>query len=167
MPGRRASYGLRSTAPADRTAARLPSRAESGKAARRGLDEAPRITLRRRVTTATASANSQDEFFARLDTPAPSTRSSPVAWAARPGWPPPWWRCSRTPFSRSDCTGRSARTPQAEAAAHLHAAWWVWALAAWAIVTVLGLARVDITGKVLGVLLSAEVIVIVAEASWG
>jgi amino acid transporter len=32
---------------------------------------------------------------------------------------------------------------------------------------VLGLARVDITGKVLGVLLSAEVIVIVAEASWG
>src|SRR5207247_298991 len=58
---------------------------------------------------------------------------------------------------------------QAEAAAHLHlhAAWWVWALAVWAIVTVLGLARVDITGKVLGVLLSAEVIVIVAEASWG
>jgi amino acid transporter len=46
---------------------------------------------------------------------------------------------------------------QAEAAAHLHlhAAWWVWALAAWAVVTVLGLARVDITGKVLGVLLSA------------
>jgi amino acid transporter len=43
---------------------------------------------------------------------------------------------------------------QAEAAAHLHlhAAWWVWALAAWAIVTMLGLARVDITGKVLGVL---------------
>jgi amino acid transporter len=58
---------------------------------------------------------------------------------------------------------------QAEAAAHLHlhAAWWAWALAAWTIVTVLGLARVDITGKVLGVLLSAEVIVIVAEASWG
>ena len=110
VPGRRASYGLRSTAPADRTAARRPFRAESGKAARRGLDEAPRITLRRRVTTATASANSQDEFFARLDTPAPSTRSSPVAWAARPGWPPPWWRCSRTPFSRSDCTGRSGRT---------------------------------------------------------
>jgi amino acid transporter len=58
---------------------------------------------------------------------------------------------------------------EAEAAAHLnlHTAWWVWALAAWAVVTVLGLARVDITGKVLGVLLSAEVIVIVAEASWG
>jgi amino acid transporter len=58
---------------------------------------------------------------------------------------------------------------QEEAAAHLHlhAAWWAWALAAWATVTVLGLARVDITGKVLGVLLSAEVIVIMAEASWG
>ena len=48
-----------------------------------------------------------------------------------------------------------------EAAAHLgvHAAWWVWALAAWAVITVLGLLRVDITGKVLGVLLSAEIIV--------
>ena len=34
-------YGLRSTAPADRTAARRPSRAENEKAARRGLDEAP------------------------------------------------------------------------------------------------------------------------------
>ena len=43
-----------------------------------------------------------------------------------------------------------------QAAAHLgvHAAWWVWALAAWAVVTVLGLLRVDITGRVLGVLLS-------------
>ena len=34
-------YGLRSTAPADRTAARRPTRAENEKAARRGLDEAP------------------------------------------------------------------------------------------------------------------------------
>jgi hypothetical protein len=59
-------YGLRSTAPADRTAARRPTRAESEKAARRGLEEAPRITLRRQVTTAAASANSEDEFFARL-----------------------------------------------------------------------------------------------------
>ena len=47
-------YGLRSTAPADRTAPRRPSRAESEKAARRGLGEAPRITLRRHVTTAAA-----------------------------------------------------------------------------------------------------------------
>src|SRR6266704_86181 len=45
--------------------------------------------------------------------------------------------------------------------------WWAWALAAWALVAVLGLARVDITGKVLGVLLTAEVIVIVAETAWG
>jgi hypothetical protein len=60
-------YGLRSTAPADRTAARRPSRAESEKAARRGLGEAPRITLRRHVTTAAAGAESDTEFFARLD----------------------------------------------------------------------------------------------------
>jgi hypothetical protein len=60
-------YGLRSTAPADHTAARRPTRAENEKAARRGLDEAPRITLRRQVTTAAASANSEDEFFIRLD----------------------------------------------------------------------------------------------------
>ncbi|MGH3188631.1 MAG: hypothetical protein ACRDPY_39525 [Streptosporangiaceae bacterium] len=60
-------YGLRCTAPADRTAARRPTRAENEKAARRGLDEAPRITLRRQVTTAAASASSEQEFFARLD----------------------------------------------------------------------------------------------------
>jgi hypothetical protein len=60
-------YGLRSTAPADHTAARGPTRAENEKAARRGLDEAPRITLRRQVTIAAASAGSEDEFFARLD----------------------------------------------------------------------------------------------------
>ena len=59
-------YGLRSTAPADRTAARRPTRAENEKAARRGLDEAPRITLRRHVTTAAAAADSEDEFFTRL-----------------------------------------------------------------------------------------------------
>jgi hypothetical protein len=58
-------YGLRSTAPADRTAARRPTRAENEKAARRGLDEAPRITLRRQVSTA-AAANGEQEFFARL-----------------------------------------------------------------------------------------------------
>jgi amino acid transporter len=56
-----------------------------------------------------------------------------------------------------------------EAAAHLgiHAAWWAWALGAWAVVTVLGLLRVDITGRVLGVLLTAEVAVIVAETIAG
>ena len=57
----------------------------------------------------------------------------------------------------------------AEAAAHLglHAAWWVWALAAWALISVLGLLRVDITGWVLGILLTAELGVIVAETVSG
>jgi amino acid transporter len=52
---------------------------------------------------------------------------------------------------------------QAEASRYLHvdAPWWVWALAAWAVIAVLGLLRVDITGKILGVLLAAEVIVTV------
>jgi amino acid transporter len=56
-----------------------------------------------------------------------------------------------------------------EAAAHLHAhaSWWVWALGAWAVITVLGLLRVDITGRVLGVLLCAEIIVILAETVSG
>ena len=60
-------YGLRPTAPADRTAARRPSRAENEKAARRCLEEAPRITLRRQVTTAAAATGSEGEFFTRLD----------------------------------------------------------------------------------------------------
>jgi amino acid transporter len=56
-----------------------------------------------------------------------------------------------------------------EAAAHLniHAPWWAWALGAWAVITVLGLLRVDITGKVLGVLLCAEITVIIAETVTG
>jgi hypothetical protein len=60
-------YGLVSTAPGDSTAARRPSRAETEKAARRGLDEAPRVTLRREVTTAAAGARSDTEFFTRLE----------------------------------------------------------------------------------------------------
>jgi amino acid transporter len=57
----------------------------------------------------------------------------------------------------------------AEASAHLgvHAAWWAWALGAWAVITVLGLLRVDITGKVLGVLGSAEIVVILGETVAG
>jgi hypothetical protein len=54
------------TAPADRTASRRPTRAETGKAARRGLDEPPRVTLRRHVSTAAAGAGSEQEFFALL-----------------------------------------------------------------------------------------------------
>ena len=60
-------YGLESTAPGDSTAARRPSRAETEKAARRALDEAPRVTLRRQVLTAAAGARSDTEFFARLE----------------------------------------------------------------------------------------------------
>jgi len=46
---------------------------------------------------------------------------------------------------------------------HFYWPWWVWALVAWAVVTVLGLLRVDVTGKVLAVLLTAEIVVILAE----
>jgi amino acid transporter len=57
----------------------------------------------------------------------------------------------------------------AEAAAHLgvHAAWWAWALAAWAVIAILGVLRVDITGRVLGVLLTAEIAVTLAETVSG
>jgi hypothetical protein len=49
-------YRLSSTAPADRTAPRRPTRAETEKAARRRLDKPPRVTLRRHVTTAAATS---------------------------------------------------------------------------------------------------------------
>jgi amino acid transporter len=50
------------------------------------------------------------------------------------------------------------------AAAHLgvHAPWWAWALGAWALTGVLGLLRVDITGRVLGALTAIEITVIAA-----
>jgi amino acid transporter len=56
-----------------------------------------------------------------------------------------------------------------EAAEHLgiHAPWWVWALIAWGLVTILGLLRVDLAGKVLGVLLTVEIVVILAETAGG
>jgi len=57
----------RRTAPAERTAARRPTRAETGKAARQGRDEPARLTLRRHVSTAAASAASTTEFFAKLE----------------------------------------------------------------------------------------------------
>jgi hypothetical protein len=59
-------FGLRRTAPADRTAARCPSRAEAEQSARRGWSEPPRVRLRREVCTAAAGAHSEQEFFARL-----------------------------------------------------------------------------------------------------
>jgi hypothetical protein len=58
--------GLRSTAPADRTAARRDTRAETEQAARRGWDETPRAALRREVCTAAAGAGTEQEFFTRL-----------------------------------------------------------------------------------------------------
>jgi hypothetical protein len=61
-----ARLGLRSTAPADRTAARRPSRSETEQAARHGWGEPPRVTLRREVCTAAAGAGTEQEFFARL-----------------------------------------------------------------------------------------------------
>ena len=59
-------FGLRRTAPGDRTAARRATRAESEQAARRGWGEPPRATLRREVCTAAAGAATEQEFFARL-----------------------------------------------------------------------------------------------------
>jgi len=52
---------------ADRTAARGATRAESEKARRRNFQEAPRVTLRRAVSTAVAGASSEQEFLARLE----------------------------------------------------------------------------------------------------
>ncbi len=43
---------------------------------------------------------------------------------------------------------------------HVNLAWWGWALIAWAIVAVLGLAQVEFNGSVLGILMVAEVVVI-------
>jgi hypothetical protein len=59
-------YGLQRTAPGDRSAPTRASRAEQEKAGRRGLTEAPRVTLRRAVITAAAGAGSDQQFFARL-----------------------------------------------------------------------------------------------------
>ncbi len=58
---------------------------------------------------------------------------------------------------------------QAEAAAHLHLQWpwWAWAVIIWALVAGLGLARVEIAGRVLAVLTAAEIIIVVAEAIAG
>jgi hypothetical protein len=60
-------FGLRSTAPRDRTAARRPTRAETEKALRNERREAPRIALLRAVSTAAAGASGEAEFFARLE----------------------------------------------------------------------------------------------------
>jgi amino acid transporter len=58
---------------------------------------------------------------------------------------------------------------QAEAAAHLGVSWpwWVWSLIIWAVVTGLGLARVEVAGRVLAVLTAAEIVIVVAETVAG
>ena len=50
-------------------------------------------------------------------------------------------------------------TAQAEATAHPHVnwPWWAWALIFWALVAALGLARVEVAGRVLAVLTAAEI----------
>ena len=50
LPGGRGAVRAAATAPADRTAARRPTRAETEQAARRGWAEPPRVTLRREVS---------------------------------------------------------------------------------------------------------------------
>jgi hypothetical protein len=59
-------FGLRRTAPGDRTAAHRPTRAETEKTQRRGWREAPRVTLKHAVSTAAAAAGSEQEFFTHL-----------------------------------------------------------------------------------------------------
>ncbi|MWA01563.1 hypothetical protein F8568_014495 [Actinomadura sp. LD22] len=61
-----ARFGLRSTAPADRTAARRPKRGETEKAVRRGRPVPSRTFLLHKVQTAAAGAGSEREFFERL-----------------------------------------------------------------------------------------------------
>jgi hypothetical protein len=59
-------FGLTLIAPADRTAAVRPTRAETEQAHRKARPEPPRITLRRLVQEAAAPASSEQDFFARL-----------------------------------------------------------------------------------------------------
>lgn len=59
-------YRLRRTAPADRTAARRPHRAELEKALRAGRRETCRDRLRRHVRTTAAVASDEHDFLARL-----------------------------------------------------------------------------------------------------
>jgi hypothetical protein len=59
-------HRLTVTAPADRTAAPRPSRAETERSTRTGTPEPPRITLRGLAQEAAAAALSEDDFFARL-----------------------------------------------------------------------------------------------------
>ncbi|MGH3521624.1 MAG: DNA translocase FtsK, partial [Mycobacterium sp.] len=59
-------FGLRSTAPADRTASRAATRQELGKASRRGGDVA-RLSLQQTVRAAAVAATDEADFFDRLE----------------------------------------------------------------------------------------------------
>ncbi|WP_455355944.1 relaxase/mobilization nuclease domain-containing protein [Streptomyces sp. SYSU K217416] len=59
-------FGLRRLKHGDKTASRWRKAGELEKAERRGLNEAPRVTLQRTVREATALAMSEADFFARL-----------------------------------------------------------------------------------------------------
>jgi len=61
-----ARYGLRATAPSDRTSAPRPTRAETEKATRTGRRETERDQLRRLVRAAAAGARDQEAFWAQL-----------------------------------------------------------------------------------------------------
>lgn len=50
--------------------------------------------------------------------------------------------------------------PILNSALHVDLPWWGWALIAWAVVAILGIAQVEFNGSVLGVLMVAEVVVI-------
>ncbi|GAB7192790.1 relaxase/mobilization nuclease domain-containing protein [Kineococcus sp. NUM-3379] len=61
-----AKYGLASTAPADRTAPKRATRAETEKAQRTGQREPHRVTLAQEVRSAAATASNLDGFFDQL-----------------------------------------------------------------------------------------------------
>jgi hypothetical protein len=99
-------YGLRPTAPGDRTAARCPSRAESEKATRRGLEEAPRIALRRQPA---ASRISSPGCGSPACLSAPAT--APATLPSSLGMPSPFPATPPRPGTRSGtAAGNSPRT---------------------------------------------------------
>ncbi|MFD1858191.1 relaxase/mobilization nuclease domain-containing protein [Kitasatospora cinereorecta] len=61
-------FGLRRLKHGDKTASQWRKAGELEKAERRGLKEAPRVTLQRTVREAAAAATSEADFFARLAT---------------------------------------------------------------------------------------------------
>jgi hypothetical protein len=76
-------YGLRSTAPADRTAARRPTRAEDEKAARRGR------AVPGRLTTAATSPAAQQRRAARRSVVPQASQGRPPATRTRSAQPSP------------------------------------------------------------------------------